>query len=181
MRKTLVTLGMVLVFLISYKCFLASLVMRCPKTPNILKGFTELLLPPPDLYSYIAKETFDLSCAGKKTSMKFTHRYEGGYEVDLLMPGYFQEFTGEKLKTKLIIRMEFVVDGKTIMTKSTKAPYDTFLSVKNGGAILTTYIVGKELPVAKEIECRIWTVVCDQSLVGKTNHFELAIRRYYNL
>ena len=181
MRKTLVTLGVLLVVLVSYKWFFSSVVMQCQKTPRTIKGFTELLLPPPDLYLYVAKKSIQSLDSNSENTLKFKHKYEGGYEIDLLMPGYFQEYSGRQLKTALTTRIEFASNGKTLLTKITKGPYDAFLSGKYEGVILSTYTVGEDLPVAEEIECRIWILECDTALLDKIRKSEFAIRRFYNL
>lgn len=135
--------------------------------PKSIKLLSQGVLRPKDLYSELVRGEIDISHKGDKKIFTFKNKYAGKHDVGLLLENFRDDlYFDQNTRTAIELKMEinFLVDGKSIMTRQISGGYSPFMGRTGSGFSAMHYIVPDELPINEPISCVVQIVEPDAHL-----------------
>lgn len=145
--------------------------------PKIMKVMVAAFFPPPDLYGFIVRDGIDLSRAGNKEVM-FKARYTGRHDVGILLHNFDSDkFYGALYTFPLKLKLTFLRGSTEILSTLVGASPSPFIGKEVSGFQLFTFDVPDDLPIGKDIICRIEVVSPDVVLNSTYGPAEFFVRK----
>ena len=158
------------VLLLSFILFLSAneSIMRLSGKGS-LRTLTILFNPPKDLYVPLVKEQIDISQKGNEAEFVFKHKYAGRHNIIIGVEQKQFSLYIEKYgrKTSLVLDVNFYIEEERVFSLTTyKKNRSVFYGREQDGFGLALYNCPKNLPMDKNIVCKIIVVESDLDLVN---------------
>lgn len=163
-------IGVLLLFFILFLCANES-ILRSEKKGILgaLALLTELFNSPKDLFTPLVKEQIDISKKGNKAEFVFKHKYAGRHNINIGVEKKKLNLYIKKYgrKTSLVLDIGFYIEKKRAFSLTTyKKHRGVFYGREQGGFCLAIYNCPENLPMDKNIVCKITVIEPDLDLVN---------------
>jgi hypothetical protein len=135
--------------------------------------------PPPDLKRWLASTPLDLT-PGATTTLSFTHRYIGRYEVHVSVAGLVTQPV-DTYDTGLRLRWTCRGQGPELMTREIGGDplpwWRSFRTPGQSGFIFLVYEVPRDLPRAEHLVCTVTVVTPSQQFLDRYGEATLYVSK----
>ena len=160
-----------LLFILIGLISLSTLSLTCEaKDRGFFGNMKRLIFPPDDLYELRVKTEIDINKNTGVTTSKFLVKYDGPYNYGVLLDNLTtDDYFGKKAKTiDLRLQLDFYENNQPIFsTESNVTAFLPFLGLRGNGLRLGSFETPEQVPLMKEVECKVTVIAPDETLQSK--------------
>jgi len=139
------------------------------------------IFPPKDLFDLVVKKEIDVTTTKTVEIGMFKLKYDGPYAVGVMLDGFSSDdyFTKpqNKYDLKLKIRIDVYEGGQLRCSRLTTSEYTPFLGRRGNGFWLTDFYAPADVPIRKDLTCKITVLSPDEVLSEKFGPVSVYIQK----